>query len=55
MQNGKELWISRICFPMKNPVDRVHGAWTRRCGSGPPWNETGQTKGHDGALSARGR
>jgi hypothetical protein len=28
MQNGKELWISRIYFPMKNPVDRVYGAWT---------------------------
>jgi hypothetical protein len=23
MQNGRELWISWIYFPMENPVDRV--------------------------------
>jgi hypothetical protein len=28
MKNAKELWIYRIYFPMENPVDRVHGAWT---------------------------
>jgi hypothetical protein len=27
MQNGKELWISQIYFPMENLVDRVHNAW----------------------------
>jgi hypothetical protein len=54
MQNGKELWISRIYFPMKNPVDRVYGAWTGRRGSGPPWTEAARTKGLGGALPALG-
>jgi hypothetical protein len=27
MQNGRELWISWIYFPMENLVDRVHVAW----------------------------
>jgi hypothetical protein len=31
MQNGKELWISRIHFPMENLVDRVHRARAHRC------------------------
>jgi hypothetical protein len=37
MQNSKELWISQIYFPMENPMDRVHDAWTRQGSSGPPW------------------
>jgi hypothetical protein len=39
MKNDRELWISQIYFPMENSVDRVHGAWTERRGSGPPWTE----------------
>jgi hypothetical protein len=35
-------------------VDRVHGAWTRRRGSGPPWSEAARTRGHGGALLAHG-
>jgi hypothetical protein len=50
MQNGKELLISQIYFPMENLMDRVHDAWTRRHGSGPPWTEVAWTRGHGGAL-----
>jgi hypothetical protein len=53
MQNGKELWISQIYFPMEHLMDQVHGAWTGRRGSGPPWTEVAQTKGHGYALAAR--
>jgi hypothetical protein len=53
MQNGRELWISHIYFPMENPVDRVHGAWIGWRDSGPPWTEVTRTKGHGGALLAR--
>jgi hypothetical protein len=52
MQNGKELWISHIYFPMENLVDQMHGAWTRRRGSGPPWTEAAWPKGRSGALPA---
>jgi hypothetical protein len=48
MQNGKELWISRIYFPMVNPMDRVHDAWTR-------WHDSGPSRGCSGALSMRER
>jgi hypothetical protein len=54
MQNGKELWISRIYFPIENPVDRVHGVWIGRHGSGPWWTEAVRTRGHSGALLACG-
>jgi hypothetical protein len=47
MQNGKELWISQIFFPMENLVDRFYGAWTGRRGSGPPWTEAARIEGHD--------
>jgi hypothetical protein len=30
MQNCKELWISRIYFPMKNPMDRARATWVDR-------------------------
>jgi hypothetical protein len=42
MLNGRELWISQICFPMENPVDRVHGAWIGQRGRvhrGSRWHE----------------
>jgi hypothetical protein len=55
MQNGTKLWISQIYFLMKNPVDRVHGAWIMWRGSGPPSTEAARTKGRGGALSAHGR
>jgi hypothetical protein len=55
MQNGKELWISQIYFPMENLVDRVHNAWIGQHGLGPPWTEAARTKGRGGALPVRGR
>jgi hypothetical protein len=54
MQNGNELWISQIYFPMENPEDRVHGAWTRWRGLSPSWTEAARTRGRGGALPARG-
>jgi hypothetical protein len=55
MQNGKELWNSRIYFPMENLMERVHGLWTGQRGSGPPWIEAAQTRGRGGAWAAHGR
>jgi hypothetical protein len=55
MQNGKELWISHIYFAMENLMDRVHGAWTERRSSGPPWIEAARTRGRSSALVACGR
>jgi hypothetical protein len=44
-----------IYFSIGNAtVDRVHGTWTGRRGSGPPWTEVAQTRGCSGALSVRG-
>jgi hypothetical protein len=44
-----------IYFSIGNvTVDRVHGTWTGRRGSGPPWTEAAQTRGCSGALSVRG-
>jgi hypothetical protein len=54
MQNGKELWISRIYFPMENPVAQVHGAWTGWRDLSPSWTEAARTRGHGGALPVRG-
>jgi hypothetical protein len=39
---------------MKNLVDRVHGEWSGRRGSGPWWTEVAQTRWRGGALSVRG-
>jgi hypothetical protein len=52
MQNGRELWIYRIYFPMENLVDRVHDMWTGWHGSGLPWTEAAWTRGHGGARRA---
>jgi hypothetical protein len=35
-------------------MDRVHGAWTGRRGSGPPWTEAARTRGCGGAMPAHG-
>jgi hypothetical protein len=50
MQNGKELWISQIYFPMENLMERAHDVWTAQHGSGPPWTEAVRTRGHSGGL-----
>jgi hypothetical protein len=42
MQNGKELWISRIYFPTENPVDRGDVARVHR---GP------RLRGQEGAAA----
>jgi hypothetical protein len=55
MQNGKELRISQIYFPMENPMDRVHVACSGLSGLGRPWTEAVRTRGRGGALVARGR
>jgi hypothetical protein len=39
-----------IYFPMKNPVDRFHDAWTGWHGSGPRWTKASQMRGRSGAL-----